>query len=347
MSLIRSAGLRGFRTAVAELGGSAETYARQAALPVAALDTDDLLVPDAAVATAMNLAARDLDCPDLGLRVARRQDLGMLGALALAIRNAATVADALECATRYLFLHAPSVSLTLEPDPHGVPGIAALRYDLPLYGPAAVQCVDLGLGFVHRAIEFLIGPYGLRTVELPHTAPAAPAVYEEFFGVPVRLGRPAALLRLPAALAGLPMPHGDDRLHDLALAYLAGQAPQPQSDLVTQVRAAVRQSLGTVHPDIDAVAGLLNLHPRTLQRRLSREGTGFAAVLDEERRHAAHRYLVGTDMPLSQVAALVGLSEQSALTRCCHRWWQAAPSTVRRDGLQPHPQGLYPAALRG
>jgi AraC-like DNA-binding protein len=98
---------------------------------------------------------------------------------------------------------------------------------------------------------------------------------------------------------------------------------------VPQVRGAIEQSLGTTTPDIAAVGRLLTLHPRTLQRRLAAEGTTYAALLDDVRRQAARRYLTTTDMPMSQVAAALGLSEQSALSRSCRRWFDATPSEVR------------------
>ncbi|MEY9875828.1 AraC-like DNA-binding protein [Streptacidiphilus sp. MAP12-33] len=70
---------------------------------------------------------------------------------------------------------------------------------------------------------------------------------------------------------------------------------------------------------------------RALELAAADHGTTFAQILDAERRDAAHRYLTATDLPLSQIAALLGLSEQSALTRCCRRWWAATPTAVRRD----------------
>ena len=333
MTVIRSAGLRGFRATVAELGGDAETYARQAGLPVAALDSDDLLVPDHAAGRALELAAAQLRCPDLGLRIAARQDLGMLGALALAIQNSATLGDALECTNRYLFLHAQAASLSLVADPSGSPGIAGLRYDLrPDLAPLAVQGTDLGLGFLHRAIRYLVGDYGLRSVELPYQPPAPLAVYEEFYGAPVRTRRPAALLRVPVSLAERPLGESNEQLRRLALAFLEEQAPGgPAAPLLARVHSAVGEQLGTQPPELESIARLLNLHPRTLQRRLAEHGTTFAAVLDTERREAAHRYLTATDLPLSQIAALLGLSEQSALTRCCRRWWATTPTRLRRE----------------
>ncbi|MFD0489149.1 AraC family transcriptional regulator [Saccharopolyspora spinosporotrichia] len=334
MSMIRSAGLRGFRATVAELGGRAEDHARAAGLPVAALDVDDLLVPDHVLAEVLEIAAAELGCPDLGLRVAARQDLGMLGPLALAIQNSPSVGDALECTSRYLFVHARSLSLVLEDDPHGARGVAALRYGLPPGAPIAVQATDLALGFLHRAIEFLVsGPYGLRTVELPHT-PRSLRAHEEFFGVPVRTGSSAPMLRLPRSLAARPLTGSDERVRQLALGFLAEQAPGEATLLAPRVRAVVAQSLGTASPEIGVVAGLVNMHPRTMQRRLARERTSFARILDDVRREAARRYLTTTDMPMSQVTGLLGLSEQSALSRCCRRWWGSTPSAVRRNGAE-------------
>ena len=332
MSVIRSAGLRGFRATVAELGGRAEDYARAAGLPPAALDVDDLLVSDRVMAAVLEVAADALGCPDLGLRVAARQDFGMLGPLALAIRHSPTVADALECTSRYLFVHARSLSLSLVDDPYGAPDLAALRYGLPPGVPASVQATDLGLGFLHRSIRYLLGGrYRLRGVELPYVPTAPPAVYEEFFGAPVHTGRDAPMLRMPRALTREPLAGGDERVRRLALAFLAEQVPGDPGT-TARVRGVLTRTLGTVPPEITAVARLLALHPRTLQRRLAAEGTTFHEVLDAVRRDAAKRYLTTTDVPLGQVAGMLGLSEQSALSRCCRRWFGATPTAVRRGG---------------
>lgn len=337
MSVIRSAGLRGFRAAVAELGGDAEQLATAAGLPAAALDTDDMLVPDHAVAAVLESAAHRLDCPDLGLRVSARQDLDMLGPLALAIRNSPTLAEVMECTARYLFVHAPALNIALDPDPYGAADIRALRYEVRSGDrPIPVQGTDLGLGFVHRAIQRLVGDrYGLRSVELPYHPAAPTAVYERFFGAPVRVGRPAALLRVPRELATRSLTGGDEKLHRLAMAFLAAQTAADGTATAPRVRTTVRQLLGTVAPEVTAVAELLTVHPRTLQRRLAAEDTSFAAILDEVRRERAQYYLTATTMPMTQITALLGLAEQATLTRCCRRWWNSTPTAIRRAGSTP------------
>lgn len=329
MALIRSAALRGFRATVAELGGDAEYLAVAAGLPVAALDSDDLMVDDVALATLLELGAERLQCPDLGLSVASRQDLGMLGPLALAIQNSPTMGDALECTSRYLFMHARSLRLYAEPDLYGERGIVALHLGPPAGAPTPVQGTDLGLGFLHRSILSLNGgPYGLRSVELPYRPKAPASTYERFFGVRAGFAQPSAALRVPVALMRQPLTGTDESLRRLALAFLATQAPDRR--ITPRVHAAVAQALGTYGPDLHGVSRLLAMHPRTLQRRLAAEGTTFGAILDDVRRRAALRYLTTTEMPMPQVAGMVGLSEQSALTRCCRRWFGATPTAVRR-----------------
>jgi len=289
------------------------------------------------VATVLELAAHELGRGDLGLLVAERQDLSMLGALALAIESSPTVADAVECTSRYLFVHAPAMRITVVADPEGVAGVEGLRYDLTVPGVAPLpQGTTLSLGTLHRIIRSLAGgSYGLRSVDLPHPPVAPRSTYEDFFGARVRFDRPAALLRLPSSLGALPLTGRDETVRRLALEHLARQtdaAGEPADRLAPRVRGAVEQLLGTGAPEVGAVAGLLDLHPRTLQRRLAAEGTTFGALLDDVRRDQARRYLVSTDLALGQVAGLLGLSEQSALTRAARRWWGRTPSQVRSAG---------------
>ena len=334
MPVIRSAGIRGFRDVVEELGGDPAAIARRAGLPVEALGADDVLVEDVVLARVLEVAAVELGCPDLGLRVAARQDVSLLGPLALAIQNAPSIGAALEATSRYLFVHAPGMRIWLQPDPDGVRGVEALRYDVtpPGIHPPR-QGTDVSLGSLHRAIVSLVGgSYGLRTVDLPHQPLAPRHVYEDFFGAQARFGRPAALLRLPSSLGDLPLAVRDESVRQMALDFLARQSPVGDVPMTSRTRGALQQLLGTGAPSIAVVAPLLDLHPRTLQRRLADEGTTFAAVLDDVRRDVARRCLVTTDLPLSQVAGLLGFSEQAVLSRACRRWWGLTPRDVRRQG---------------
>ncbi len=333
MSLVRSAGLQQFRRTVEQLGGDADALARRAGLPAGALDTDELLVPDSAIATVLELAADALGRPDLGLRVGSAQELGLLGPLSVAIQHSASVADALECTSRYMFVHARDLQLSLVDDPDGARGVVGIRYAFGHGRRPLPQATDMTLLFVHRAVGDLVGGgYGLRSVDLPHEPAAPRARYEELFGAAVRFGRPAALLRVPSSLLSRPLHGVDGTLRARALDFLSRRAPEPGPAVTARVRVVLDQALGTGSAELADVARVLAVHPRTLQRALAAEGTTFAAVLDEVRRSRARTYLTTTDMPLAQVSDLLGFAEQAVLTRCARRWWGRTPTAVRAAG---------------
>jgi AraC-like DNA-binding protein len=330
---VRSAALRGVRTVIEQLDGDPDAMARRAGVPVAALDDDELPVSGSAIAVLLESAARELRCPDFGLRVALEQDLGMLGPLAVALQNAPTAADALDYTAKYLFLHARGFSLTLVPDPHGARGTVGVRYGYPDRVRLSPQCIDMGLLFLHRALAYLFrGDYGLRTAEIPHPPVAARERYEELFGARATFQRPAAILRVPADLPQRSIGNGDQMTRQLALFFLESQASKPDSPLAGQVKAILRHSLGTSPTTVSAVAGFLAMSPRSLQRHLADEGRTFAAVLDDARRERAEAMLTQSDLPLAQIGSTIGLQNAATLSRYARRWWGTTARAVRQTG---------------
>jgi AraC-like DNA-binding protein len=330
--MVRAAALRGLPALIDSLGGDGPALLARFGVPAEALDSDDEVIRSIAAAQVLEAAAAELDCPDLGLRLAGQQNIGVLGPLAIAIENSPTLGEALDCATRFLFVHSPALTVALVPDPSGRPGVLGLRYGSTELDPLPPQAAGLGLGLLHRiGIMLGGGRYGLRSVHLPH-APLAPvARYTEFFGADVRFNQAAAVLRVPRTLAAMPVAGGDRVLRDVALDYMRNRFPMPEQTTAERVQRLLGQSLGSSGVDIGAIARLLQTHPRTLQRRLAAEGTAFDKILDAVRRQTAYRLITSTDVPFSQVTAMVGLTEQSALSRAARRWFGTSPRALRRD----------------
>ncbi|MBG6216897.1 AraC-like DNA-binding protein [Arthrobacter sp. CAN_A6] len=342
-SFIRSAGIRGFRSVVEAHQGDAALLAERYGVGIDALDSDDVLVSDVAMGRLLEGAARELPCPDLGLQMALHQDIGILGPLAIAVQNAPTVGGALECASQFLFVHSPVLSFSIVADPEGRHGEVGLRYGSADGGVPPRQGSDVGLAFVHRMLRFLVGgPYGLHSVHLPHRPLATASRYTAFFGAEARFQQESALLRVPRSLLARPLTGVDETLREIALTYLQARFPEPGRTLAPQVRVAIDRSLGSTPSRIESTGRLLGMHPRTVQRKLAAEGTSFAILLDDARRESALRLITRTDLPFVQIAALVGLSEQSALTRCARRWFGATPRTVRAQGIAADPEAGAP-----
>jgi AraC-like DNA-binding protein len=330
-TMVRAAGLRGLPGLIEELGGDGRELFDRFGADAAAPDTDDAVLESTAAGLILEAAAAELHCPDLGLRLAGQQNIGVLGPLSLAIESSDTLGEALDCAARFLFVHSPALSVGQTEDPSGRPGVIALRYGSTELDPMPPQSVDLGLGLLHRSVSLLAGGrYGLRSVHLPHRPLAPVTRYTEFFGADVRFGQANALLRVPQTLAATPVEGGNRMLHAAALDYLSSHYPAPSLSLAARVERLITHGLGSAPVDIAAVARLLQMHPRTLQRRLSREGAGFEDILDSVRRNAAHRLITGTAIPFTQITAMVGLTEQSALSRAVRRWFGVSPRDLRR-----------------
>ncbi|MEU2252470.1 AraC family transcriptional regulator ligand-binding domain-containing protein [Nocardia xishanensis] len=347
MAWVRSAGLRGVRTVVEQLGGDADDLARRANAPDGALDDDELMVRDSTIATILESAARELRCPDFGLRVALEQDLSMLGPLAVALQNAPTAIDALDYTAKYLFVHARNLSVRLVPDPRGSRAVIGVRYGYPDGVQAPPQSIDMGLLFLHRALIYLLGgSYGLRTVEIPHRPVAPRRRYEELFGTQVHWQQPAAVLRVPKDLAQRTIEGGDRTTRLLALSYLDSQTPAAGSAIAGRVKVALQQSLGTGPTTIEAVAALLAVSPRSLQRHLAAEGKAFATVLDDARRERAMTLLTESDLPLAQIASTVGLHSPATLSRYARRWWGTTARDVRRGHSVARPDSRSVSARR-
>ena len=237
-------------------------------------------------ARVLETAAAELACPDLGLRLAGQQNAAVLGPLAIAIENSPTFGDALDTASRFLFVHSPALTVAQVPDPSGRPGVVGMRYAGTEAEPLPPQVADLGLGLLHRIIVLLHGGgYGLRSVHLPHPPLAPVARYTGFFGADVRFDRPDAVLRVPA---GARRHRGARRQPGAARGRAGLHAPatsrRPGRPSPTGCACCSTQSLGSAPVGIGAIARLLRTHPRTLQRRLAAEGTTFEAILDDVRR---------------------------------------------------------------
>lgn len=331
--MIRAASLRGFVPLVQSLDGDPRDLLQRFSIPWDVLTVDDGLISLTDRDRMLDAAAEILNCQDFGLRLADRQDLGVLGALAVAIEASATGAHAVHCASRYMFVHSSALRVELLPDPLGDPDVVALTYTKDLSrSPYSAQAMELALGVFHRIVLTLIPGDPVRSVELAHAPISAPRRYEEFFNGPVRFGTAVGALRVERDWLDAQFTGANTTVRRLALEHLQRQPREPGGPVAAQVRAVLDGRMGSAPPRIADVARLMACAPRTVQRRLAQEGTTFEGLMDDVRRGIAYRLITGTDMPVAQIAAMAGFAEQSALTRAVRRWYGVSPRILRRTG---------------
>jgi AraC-like DNA-binding protein len=328
-AMVQAQSLRGYRELVGDLGGNPTRLLRKAGIDPAALDQLTAFISFEAVTELLERSSSELDSPDFGLRLAERQDIGILGTLAVAMRYSATVGEAMFTASQYLDVYNAAVSFSISTDEQR--GQARLVFSLlPGHYRRWAQMAEHGIGLTWRVLTLLSGGQShFQGVWFPHPAVATEESYRARFPGPLAFGADQAALAVAQSDFDVLISENIEELHDLATRYLDSQLPRGRTALTVQVRQAIEPLLGTGTCTQRDVARALYMHPRTMHRRLQAEGTTFEEIKNEARRDFAQRYLAQPELPLSQITALLGYSEQSALGRSCRRWFNATPRQMR------------------
>jgi AraC-like DNA-binding protein len=82
---------------------------------------------------------------------------------------------------------------------------------------------------------------------------------------------------------------------------------------------------------IEDMAERLNLHARTLQRRLKDEGDTYLHVQARMRHRLACQWLKQGNVPIDDISARLGFSDRRAFTAAFKRWEGATPKAWREQ----------------
>lgn len=330
MYRVRSGATTGMAKLVQDLGGNPVELIERVGLSPAQFRDPDTYIPYPKLAEMLELGARSCRAPLFGLQLAERQTSNVLGGLALAVSGAATVREAMATAGKYLYLHAAGirleqqvagddVRLTLILDIHSELGTDQLmqlsighlatlisdlldidRFSLPLYlqqaRPAGVQGVMPGTRFRRLRYDQVFDGIVLRQHQLERT-----------------IRQDAELLRK----------HFEDYVLELQHRY-------PDS-LEERVREVIGHLLPAGECSIERVAATLDMHPRTLQTRLSDQNMNYRQILQETRYDLARRQLREGNTNITDLALQLGYAEIAVFSRHFKRWSGMSPRAWQKS----------------
>ncbi|WP_084909377.1 AraC family transcriptional regulator [Burkholderia ubonensis] len=329
--LVRSSGLRGYPALMRDMGHDPVPLLRRYHIAEASLDQDDALISLRSATHLLEASAAVTGCGDFGLRLSSHQSIDVLGPLSIVLRNAPTIRDALNDLIRYLFVHSPGIVVSVDERSPVVKNTVAISILIRLSGPIVTrQNSDLCLADAHNFLRLFAGDkYDLRAVSIPHEPVISRAVYERFFGARLLAEPVGATLYIARDTFSANVQGANAAFRQIAEDYIFRNFGAAQGSVSDRVRQVLRQTLGASSCDKSSVAALLALHPRTLQRRLSDEGTCFETIKDEVRQQLAVHYLQNTRLTIGQISMMLGYPAQSALSRACHQWFALTPSDIR------------------
>jgi AraC-like DNA-binding protein len=167
-------------------------------------------------------------------------------------------------------------------------------------------------------------------IALTHPAPRSIGAYFGLFRCPVRFNAPTTRLVFALDQAEMPLPARNRELAKANDAVLSAYWAQlTGQDIAARVKGAILDRLPSGAPSAEDVAGDLHMSPRTLQRRLTCQGTTFKWLLESVRRELAAQYLADPGRSLAEITFLLGFSELSSFSRAYRRWTGRSPSRFR------------------
>ncbi|MEE4452935.1 AraC family transcriptional regulator [Novosphingobium resinovorum] len=295
-------------------------------------DTTDLTYPQ--VIRLLAIAARLLDCPDFGMRLALRQrDGAIFGPLGNTMRNSRTFGDALHFANEHIHAHSRAARMWLRKNSAEGSVFAGHELAFDISGER-IQAIEQILLIGHLGAMDMTGGYArARRIHFRHEPLSAVGDYRRYFGCDVVFGEPADGITFSDRDLASPILSQNAQVHGALVAYIEKHFPRQRAPFHTEVRGLIMRRLTQGDCAASEVARALSIHHRTLRRRLNQEGTSFQEVKDDVRRDLTLYYLQQTNLDFRGISEKLGFAEQAVFSRSCRRWFGQSPTQLRGPRL--------------
>src|SRR6516162_9253850 len=277
----------------------------------------------------LELAAKALNDPLLGFGLMRDADLRLAGLLYYVAASSETLGDALDRAERYSsIVNAGVVLKCFEARNLTI----ALRYA----GVARhsdrqqMECLATAIiRFCRDSTERRLNPIAVHFV---HRRLPQSSEIEKFFGCRIEFAANTDRIIFDKKAKQLRLVAADPHLNELLLHYceqaLAYRRAR-EGPLQIAVENAITPLLPHGKAQLGAVAQTLGVSSRTLARSLAVEGLNFGEILSQLRYDLATHYLSDPNLPISEIAWLVGYQGVSAFSHGYKRWTGMNPKKMR------------------
>ena len=314
-----------------ERGGDVAAILSKVGLTIAEVDDPALRLEARAQIKVLELAAESLGDELFGFHLAGDFDLREIGLVYYVMASSERLSDALENAARYSGIVNEGVRLRCEANGTAI----KLDYVGVDRGHDRHHAEFWIVTLVRLCREVTDSRLVLRHVKLRHQRSGLSGDFRSFFGADVAFGCDVDEIELSAPVAALPTAGRDTYLNRLLRQYADDALPKPPEQRAS-MRAEVERVLPELLPHgkagIADVARRLNTSSRTLSRKLREEGAAFADIRDALRAALARRYLGDRELPVSEIAWLLGYQEVSSFTHAFRRWTGMTPREFRLSG---------------
>jgi len=327
--LIRAAALLHFIDLVTELRADPHKILQEVGLSAEKISDPDALISASAFVNALQLASVKTNRDDFGLQLGIRQDINMLGPIGLLARQCGTAKEALNVISRYINLHNPGAAIELQSSSNK----SLLCYDDITGGhPRNPQLCDLALAIGSQIIGlFVQKPWRPDAVFFIHKEPVNKKQYQQFFNAPLHFDQEIYAVKFDSSLLDIEIHNCDEQLKDFFQKYVDELEKKHKENTISVVENLIRSLLSSGYCNERHIANILQITPRTLQRRLKENNTTFKTLLSNIRLKLAKQYLFESNIAFTEISYSLGYSELSAFTRFFKRETGLSPSNYKQQ----------------
>lgn len=271
----------------------------------------------------MQVATQISGEPNLALQVgalARPENMGVLGRV---LMHSNTLADAGLQLQRYSKLVSESFCIRIQQGSSHVS--LQLQKQLLQYDSVAAT-EEMLAAFVAAMRALTQQEIAIEALHFQHAKPSHHDLCVDFFQCPIVYQQEVDQLLLEPKLMQLAIVNPDSYVLDLAQqkAEVLLADIQRNGSLQKSVSELLLKNLSTAKIEIDDVAKQLAMSRWTLTRKLKLEGLTFKRLLKNLRYDLAKTYLA-SNIPIYEVAFLLGYSEPSAFNHAFKQWAGVGP----------------------
>ena len=301
----------------------------RAQLTVQQIDDPSLRLEARTQVNILKLVAEQLGDDFLGFHMARSFDLREIGLVYYVMASSEQLADALRNCERYSKINNEGVRLSFRLDRAASIGLEYVDIDRRSDRHQLEFWLVTLIRICRQVTDNRLAP---RQIKVRHFRADPPAEFRAFFGVDVEFGADVDEIVFPASVASLPLVGRDPYLNELLRRY-ADQALASRTREGKSLRSDVERILPQLLPHgrarVPEVARQLGMSARTLSRKLHEQDMAFGDILDDLRAALAKYYLGDREVPVSEIAWLLGYQEVSSLTHAFRRWTGMTPKQFR------------------
>ena len=268
---------------------------------------------------------------DLGFKAGQCYRLNAFGHIGLAAGSSDTVSDAIAFFLKYIRLAYTHFDINF----FKKDGSAVLRFS------DQYELGDLRRFYLERDFSFaflstrdmfprsIIGQKP-KTIHFDFPCPTSVEHYQALYECPVYFSMPYNQILVDERYLDLPLPLANSLTRELLEEQCKTQeiALFGPEGFDEKIRHIIQKMDGEM-PNLEDIAKIHFVTPRTLRRKLKDQGVTFQQLIKEELSKKALNYLSTTNLSIEQISMRLGYSESASFIHAFKRWTGKTPKSCR------------------